>query len=71
MTSQGCGSKYLASDCSEASLLVTWRVQYGIGTFFIVVLVFFRFFKLKESEVWAANKLHRDELKKINNYLNS
>mmetsp|Transcript_7587 Transcript_7587/g.12258 ORF Transcript_7587/g.12258 Transcript_7587/m.12258 type:complete len:585 (+) Transcript_7587:130-1884(+) len=48
--------------CSSSSLELTWRLQYGIGSFFLMILMIGRFVYLKESEVWKENQIKKKKL---------
>jgi len=50
--------------CSDSSLIITWRGQYGIGAAFIFFLMLGRFLYLKESNLWLKSKQKKVEMAK-------
>jgi MFS family permease len=50
------GQSCTGAACSSGSLELIWRLQYGIGAVFLLVLMIGRFVYLKESEMWKANR---------------
>lgn len=55
-------SKLMTSNCDESGLNLVWRLQYAIGLPIVLGMICYRFFFLKESEIW---KQRQDELKNM------
>ena len=51
----GCTS----SECGAHAMVVAWRLQYGIGALFVLVLAAGRVLFLKESKVWLESRERR------------
>lgn len=45
-----------AADISSTDATIVWRVQFAIGLAIILGLLVYRFTKLEESKVWAAER---------------